>query len=206
MISTYLARRTVLHAVPAGVKLAALAALSFALLPVQDWRVLAAGAGAAALVFVALGREARARLRLLRPLLPLLAIVAALQIVAGDWRDAASATARLLLMVMLAELVTMTTTMAAMMAALAPLMRPLRHVGLDPHALTLAVALVIRFVPVLLETWQRRVEAFRARSGRRASVRLVAPFVGDALRLADHVADALTARGFTTSSRSEPRS
>jgi biotin transport system permease protein len=204
MMTSYLARRTFLHDVPAGLKLAGLAALSFLLLPVQDWRVLGAGAVAAALVFILLGRDACARLRLLRPLIPLLVMIAALHVVTGDWRDAASATLRLLLMVMLAELVTMTTTMAAMMAALAPLLRPLRYIGFNPQALTLAVALVIRFVPVLLETWQRRTEAWRARGGNRGTLRLVAPFVGDALRLADHVAEALTARGFTPSSRRTP--
>ncbi|TAK50114.1 MAG: energy-coupling factor transporter transmembrane protein EcfT [Xanthobacteraceae bacterium] len=201
MITTYLARRTWLHGVPAGVKLFALAALSFMLLPVQDWRILATAAMLAALVFAALGREARQRLALIRPLLPVLAIIAAFQVMTGDWRDAVGAVARLTLMVMLAELVTMTTTMAAMMEALAPVLRPLRHLGLDPRALTLAVALVIRFVPVLLEAWQRRAEAWRARSGRRPALRLVAPFVAEALRLADHVAEALTARGFAASAR-----
>lgn len=198
MISAYLARPTWLHRLPAGAKLVALAAISIALSPVQDWRVLAGAVAATALIYALMGSEALARLRLLRPLVPVLVGIAALQWFAADWQGGVSVAARLVLMVMLAELVTMTTTMAAMMDAIAPAMRPLRHFGLDPQALTLAVALVIRFVPVLLETWQRRAEAWRARTGKRPGLRLVAPFVADALRLADHVADALTARGFAS--------
>jgi biotin transport system permease protein len=51
-------------------------------------------------------------------------------------------------------------------------------------------------VPVLLANWQARAEAWRARTGRRVSIRLVAPFVAETLRLADQVGEALDARGF----------
>ena len=78
-------------------------------------------------------------------------------------------------MVCLADVFTMTTTLQALMDALAPLLRPLRLLGLRPKKLTLAVALVVRFVPVLLERWRAREEAWRARTGRR---RVAAPRAG----------------------------
>src|SRR3546814_7577719 len=90
---------------------------------------------------------------------------------------------RLVLMVLLANLVTMTTTMQALMDAVAPLLRPLRVFGLNPKKLTLAVALVVRFVPVLLASWDARAEAWRARTGRRPSIRLLVPFMAVTLRL-----------------------
>lgn len=205
MISVYLARRTWLHAVPAGIKLMALAAVSLALLPIDDWRWMAFGLVLALSFYASAGHEAVGRLRLLRPLLPLLAIIGLLQGYAGNWELGLLAVARLVLMILLADLVTMTTTMQALMDALAPLLRPLRVVGLNPRKLTLAVALVVRFVPVLLANWEARAEAWRARTGRRPSVRLLVPFLAETLRLADRVGDALDARGFAAADDRERR-
>jgi biotin transport system permease protein len=187
VITAYLARRTWLHGVPAGIKLVALAGLSLALAPVGDWRVFALSLACVAVLYGSLGREAVRRLSALKPLLPLLVLIGIIQGATESWAVAAATAARLVLMVLLADLVTMTTTMQALMDALAPLLRPLHVVGLRPKRLTLAVALVVRFVPVLLARWQCREEAWRARTGRRASLRLVPAFVAETLRLADHV-------------------
>lgn len=196
MISGYLARPTWLHAVPAGAKLAALAALSFAVLPVTDVRILAGGLVAIGALYASLGREALLRVGSLRPLMPMLLIIGILQGVVGNWQAGAAAVLHLVLMVLAADLLTMSTTMQALMDALAPVLRPLRFFGLNAKKLTIAVALVVRFVPVLLANWQARAEAWRARTGRRVSIRLVAPFMAETLRLADQVGEALDARGF----------
>jgi biotin transport system permease protein len=99
-------------------------------------------------------------------------------------------------MLLLADLVSMTTTMSELMEVLAPALRVLRPLGVNPRKMALAVALVLRFVPVLLTRWRAREEAWRARSRRRVPPRLVAAFVADILQLADRVAEALDARGF----------
>lgn len=200
MITSYLARPSFLHRIPAGLKLATLAALSLLLLPVDDWRILSAGVGAACLVYAMLGREGLTRLLSLRSLAMFLAVIAIFQVYLAGWPSALTAVARIALMVMLADLVTLSTTMQDMMDALTPLLRPLRYIGLDPRALTLAVALVVRFVPLLMENWNKRADAYRARCGKRPSLKLVAPFIADTLRLADRVADAIAARGFESSS------
>lgn len=196
MIAGYLARETWLHPVPAGVKLAALAGLSLAILPVEDWRLLVCGVGIVVALYASLGAEAFRRIAMLRPLVPLLVIIFGLHGLMGDWALGASAVARLVMMVLLADLVTMTTTMQAMMQALMPLLRLLRPFGVNPRKLSLAVSLVVRFVPVLSTNWQARSDAWRVRTGRRASWRLVGPFVTETLRMADQVADALDARSF----------
>jgi biotin transport system permease protein len=196
MISGYFERRTWLHRVPAGVKLGALFGLSLALLPVDDWRLLALGLVACLGVYASFGRQALQRLAGLRSLLPLLAIIFVLHLVTGDWQAGAGALIRLLLMILLADLVSMTTTMQAMISALMPVLRLLRPLGVNPRKLALAVSLVVRFVPVLSANWQARSEAWQARTGRRASFRLVAPFITETLRMADQVAESLDARGF----------
>jgi biotin transport system permease protein len=72
----------------------------------------------------------------------------------------------------------------------------LRPLGVNPRKMALAVALVLRFVPVLLTRWRAREEAWKARTRRRVPVRLVAVFLADILQLADRVAESLDARGF----------
>jgi biotin transport system permease protein len=197
VISAYLARPTWLHRVPAAPKLATVAALSLLVLPVGDWRLLAVGLAVVVAVYGSLGREALKRITALRPLLPVLVIVGALQGFVEGWQAGAVSLLRLVLMVLVADLVTMTTTLRAMMSAIMPLLRPFGRIGLDPERLSLAVALVLRFVPVLLAAWQGREEAWRARSSRRMPLRLVAFFVAETLVIADHVAEALDARGFS---------
>lgn len=196
MISGYLARETWLHRVPAGAKLAALASASFAILPVEDWRLLTAGLFLTAAFAGTLGKEALGRVLLPGPLLPLLAIIFALHALAGDWQAGIGSVARLLMMVMLADIVSMTTTMQDMMRALMPVLRLLRPLGINPKKVSLAVSLAVRFVPLLAANWQARNEAWRARTGRKQSWRLVAPFLAETLRMADQIAESLDARGF----------
>lgn len=204
MISGYLGGRTFLHRLPAGLKLAALAVLSLLILPLDDPRLLGCALAVTLAVYAGLGRPALARLGMLRPLLPLLALMVLLQAWSGDWTGAGFAAGvasvlRILLMVLLADLVTLSTPLQQMMDVLETILTPLRPLGASPRKLALAVALVLRFVPVLLASWRGREEAWRARSTRRPSLALVPGFLAETLRLADHVAEALDARGFARS-------
>lgn len=196
MNTAYSAHRTWLHAIAAGHKLLALAAISFALLPIDDWRILSLALIVPLALYVSIGKPALSRVALLRALWPMLTIIGLLQYFTLGWEAALVAIARLVLMVALADLVTMTTKMQDMMDAVMPIMRPLRYFGLRPETLALTVTLVIRFVPMLMEMWQMRAESYRARTGRRPSWRLIAPFIAQTLRLADHIAEAIIARGF----------
>ncbi|WOH57810.1 energy-coupling factor transporter transmembrane component T [Bradyrhizobium sp. BWC-3-1] len=199
MMTGGLAPQTWLHRVPAGIKLAGLALLSVLLLPVGDWRILAGALAMIAGVYAGFGRVGMARISLLRPLLPLLVVVGGVQTASVGWNAGAVVTMRLLAMLLLADLVSMTTTMSALMDVLTPVLRLLRPLGVNPRKMALAVALVLRFVPVLMTRWRAREEAWKARTCRRVPLRLVAAFVADILQLADRVAEALDARGFDRS-------
>lgn len=196
MIAGFLARPTWLHPVPAGAKLAALFVLSFAILPVDNWRLLAAILFLTLAAFASLGREALKRLSGFRGLLWLLAFIFVLHVLMGDWQTGAGAVLRLLTMILLADMVSMTTTLQDMMQALMPLLRLLRPFGVNPKKVSLAVSLAIRFVPVFSAQWEARSEAWRARTGRKPGVRLLGPFLADTFRMADNVAESLDARGF----------
>lgn len=196
MMGGYLSSATWLHRLPAGLKLFIVAGMSIALLPVQDWRLLALCLALVTGIYGALGRDAVRRLGLLKPIVPLLVIIGGLQSFSSQWEDGASVVLRLLLMVLVADLITMTTTMSALMDAIEPLFRLLRPLGVNSRKIALSVALVLRFIPVLLDNWRAREEAWRARSQRRVPLRIVVLFLIETLRLADHVAEALDARGY----------
>ncbi|ADZ69030.1 energy-coupling factor transporter transmembrane component T family protein [Polymorphum gilvum] len=195
MISLYLARRSWAHRLPPRLKLVGLAAAGMALLPASDPLVLAALLAGVLGLYGALGRDGLAQVAAVRPLALVLAVILALHWIGGSLTDGVVAVLRLLVMVLLANFVSVTTRMDDMLDAVAPLFAPMRLIGLSPRKPALAVTLVLRFVPVLLAVFAGLREAYQARTGGRTSWRLVAPFALQALALSDHVAEALTARG-----------
>lgn len=185
-------RVTRAHGWPAGVKLAALAVWTVALLALPLWGA-AAALGLTAGAALALGLLADWA-RHLRRLWPMALVLLLWHGATGTALLGLLVTLRLLAAVGAANLVTMTTRLADMQAVFLWLARPLR-VLIAPQTLALAFALVIRFVPVMLLRWDALALAFRARSARRPGWRLAAPAVLSALDDADRVADALRARG-----------
>lgn len=196
MIAGYFSGRSLLHRLPAGVKLVALAVLSLLILPVTDPVVLAMVLAAVVIVYAAFGRPGLQRILAWRSLLPLLAVIFLLQAWAASLEVAVASVLRIVVMVLIADLVTLSTRLQDMMDALALPLRPLARFGVDPARFALAVALVLRFVPVLLDSWRGREEAWRARSPGRPGLVLVGAFFSGALAMADQVAEALEARGF----------
>jgi biotin transport system permease protein len=161
--------------------------------------------GGVLLVYASLPAAWGVTWRLLRPLLVLMAVIFALYYWSGQLQAGALVMLRILTLVLLANLVTLTTRVDEMMAALLPLFRPLKVFGLSPRRLSLMVALAIRFVPLLFERFTELAEAWRARSPRRPSWRLIAPFSVRTLTMSDQVAEALTARGGAEGFGPEPR-
>ena len=89
----------------------------------------------------------------------------------------------------------MTTRLSDMIQVFQTLARPLAPLGLSPRRLGLAFALVIRFIPVMLDQLTRITDSWSARSPRRPRWRVLVPATLAALDDADHAAEALRARG-----------
>jgi len=134
-------------------------------------------------------------LRRLWPLWPFVVVVVLWHAATGAPHAGAVIVLRMLNAVALANLVTMTTPLFAMMAVVRRLLAPFARFGVNLRAIELAVAMVIRFTPVLAQKGGALAQAWRARSARRAGWRVIVPFLAVALDDADHVADALRARG-----------
>jgi biotin transport system permease protein len=189
---------TVFHRLPAGAKLAALALAAVLLFRLGTPAGLGAAAAGLALLYLAAGAAfARHGLVMLRPLWPFLLILAAWHLWTGDLRGGLVVGLRLVAAVALANLVTMTTRLSDMIAVLERLAAPLGRLGLPPRRLALALALAIRFLPVMIDRLAAIREAWRARSPRRPGWRVLLPAAMAALEDADRVAEALRARGGT---------
>lgn len=184
------------HPAPAGPKLLALAGVTVGLFALASPLYLLA-AVLAVTVLVASGGHAFAleSARMLRPLWPFVLIVGLWHLVTADLAAGLVIVLRMAAAVAAANFVTMTTRLSDMLAVIERLLSPLRALGLSPRPLALALALVIRFIPVMLTRIDTIALAFRARSSRRASWRILMPATLAALDDAEHVADALRARG-----------
>lgn len=187
---------TALHRLPAGSKLAALCLFTVLIFQLSAPLTSLAAACALALLHLALHRSlAVAALRQLRPLWPFLLVIALWHGLTRDWAGGSVIALRLITAVAAANLVTMTTRLSDMLAVLDRLTAPLARIGLPARHLSLAIALAIRFIPVLSDRIDVIRAAWSARSPRAPGWRILVPAALAALDEADHVAEALRARG-----------
>ena len=184
------------HRLPAGLKLAALAVATTALFALSSPLALALAAVATVGLLASGGaRFAWAALHLLWPLWPFVLIVGGWHLWTGDAMGGVAVLLRLITAVTLANFVTMTTRLSDMISVFQTLALPLAHVGLSPRRLALALALVIRFIPVMLDHLTQITQSWNARSPRRPRWRVLVPATLAALDDADRAAEALRARG-----------
>ena len=196
MISLTSPVETRAHGWPAGAKLGALCAATLLLFGIVDlvWQI--AFCAGMLLLYALPGRAfLKGGLGRLRMLWPFVALILLWHILTSDAEAGLVIVLRMVTAVGLANLVTMTTKLSDMMAVVRWLATPLRRFGVRTRSLELAVALVVRFTPVLAANGQMLSLAWRARSRRRAGWRIVMPFTVLAIDDAEHVAEALRARG-----------
>lgn len=196
MIGLYRPGCSVVHRLPAGVKLVALlvsivAATVFVRTP-PAVAILAAGVAA---LFAVARVPWRTALAQLRPVLWMLAIIGVFQVLTTSPGRAVVVCGLLLISVALAALVTLTTRVTDMLDAVTRALGPLRRVGADPERIGLLLALAIRCVPVLAEIVREVADARRARGLQWSITALVTPVLVRSLRTADAMGDALAARG-----------
>jgi biotin transport system permease protein len=184
-----------LHRCPAGVKLAALALGSLGLVVRRGF--LALGIAAAVVLFgYALARiPVRIAWAQLRPLRWVVVVLGVAQLVLSGWRLAVAVVGALVVLVAAAALLTLTTRVSALIDTFVRLARPLRPLGVDPERLGLMAALTVRTVPVIAQIRDQAAEARRARGLERSPRALLVPLVVRTVRHADHLGEALAARG-----------
>ena len=195
MIALYVPGTGVLHRAPAGFKLAMLAigALVLSLYPHDPVSI-----GVSLILVLALYRVGGLPFRVplaevwrLRWIVLVLATALAIFVSpVAAWIN----TGRVVAVLLLAGLLTLTTRMSDLLAALQRVLHPLQRLGVEPATVALGISLTITTIPVIADFAAQVRDAERAR-GVRLGVRGVVPLLVRALRHADEVGDALAARG-----------
>lgn len=195
MISLYRAGTSPLHRLPAGAKLAVLAVLALAIsLGARTAPLAAASLAAVFLAFVLGGFGPATWLRQMWGARWIVVLVALTQVLFLPPEDAFANTTRVVSVVLLAGLLTLTTRTSDLLEALQRALSPLRRIGVDPWRVGFTLTLTIALVPVVAGFAQRIREAQRARDVR-LGPRAVVTLLVMSLRHGDDVADALAARG-----------
>lgn len=187
---------SLLHRTGVGTKflLVFLFALAVSLQRENVWVVL----GAWALVLLghlAAGVGVTGLLRRLWGLRWILIILTVPQLIFLDPQTTALNVSRVVAVIMVAGLFTLTTRTTDIMTAFDRALRPLGRCGVDTSRISLALSLTIRSVPVILAFSSQIQEALRARGRRVTPKALVMPLLVMSLRHAEETAEALAARG-----------
>ena len=109
--------------------------------------------------------------------------------------DAVSNTARVVLILVLAALFTMTTRIPDLLDAAERAASPLRRVGIRPESVALLLGLSITSIPVIAGFAATVRDAQRARGISAHRVTFAVPLLIMSLKHADDLADAVNARG-----------
>jgi biotin transport system permease protein len=177
-----------------------------------EWKVLAVFAGGTLLVLTqrldVLGLAAVCALLLhalaripwrvvfaqVRPMLPVVVLLGAVQWITSGPRTAVAVVVRLMTLILLAALATLTTRVSDMVQVAERALRPLERVGVSTAKVSLAISMALRFIPLLTQVVHDVREAQQARGLERNMFALAVPVLVRALHTADQVAEAIDAR------------
>ncbi|RCK70964.1 energy-coupling factor transporter transmembrane protein EcfT [Desertihabitans brevis] len=186
---------TLLHRAPAGAKLLGLLVLATTVTlvrgPAPSLALLGLALALALLGRVGLG----ALLRSLRGLLVVVVLLGAWQTWQTGWARATETVAELVGLLLLATVLTATTRVDDLVATLVRVLGPLRRLGVDVEQVGLAVGLVLRAVPTVLEIAEETRQAALARGLERNPRARLVPLVVRVVASARATGEALHARG-----------
>lgn len=187
---------TWMHRLSPRVKLITLAALGILLFLTDSISALALANLIGASLYFRAGLPFGEALRRLRPILISIAVLALLNLLFNPFHVAIVVALRLTALALFAAAVTATTSMAAFIDEVTALAMPLERAGLLRAAdIGLAVGLVIRFVPEILDRYRAIREAHESRGIKIRLASTLVPLIILTLRDADNIAAAIDARG-----------
>lgn len=192
----YIDGHSVLHRAQAGAKILAMVALGTGVFLIPDWPVVGLVLISVIALYRVCGFGRTVMLAQIKPILWLLAIFFAVQLWLNDWQAGLLVITRIAAIVMFASLVTLTTKTSDMLAALERALRLLKPVGVNPEKVSLAISMVLRFIPVIASVATEIRDAQRARGLDRSILAMIIPLIIRTLKMADDVADAIEARSF----------
>lgn len=197
LTGTYLSGDSVLHRAPPVVKVLVLALATTALFMLARPLTTALCGVLVGVGYLIARVPPRLAVAQVWPLRWFVGLLGAFQVWQFGWPVALVVCSNLALAVAAASLVTLTTRVDDMRAALESALARARARGVpvDPERAGLAVALVIRSIPVIVALSRTAREARMARGMQRSVRAFVTPLVIRTVRHADRVGEALIARG-----------
>lgn len=195
-MTPYVPGASPVHRCPAGAKILALVAAGTLLFALPRLDLALAALAVTGVLYRLAGISGSLVLAQLRPLAWILAVLVAVQLALDGWLAGLLVAARLASLVLLAGLVTLTTRSADTIEALQRGLAWLKPLGINPAKVGLAIALTLRFIPVLAAITAEVREAQRARGLERSLVALTVPVVVRMLKMSDDIAAAIDARSY----------
>lgn len=196
LTSLYVEGDTFLHRQRPGAKLALILVLGLALYFTERMAVQAVAMAITGAIYFSLPMTFREALYRLKPVLFTIAFLALINAWLLSPQEAVVSTLRLLAVVFLAAAVTATTQIADFMETITWALRPVERLGIVRAAdVSLALGLVLRFLPDIFAHYEGLKQAHAARGIAFRPVRAIGPLIILALKDADAIADAIDARG-----------
>ena len=194
--SLYVDGHTFLHRASAGAKMAALALCGIALYFTHSTIILASATVLAGTIYLRVGLDLREAYARLKPVLFTIGILALVNWWVLGFGIAAMQLLRIIAIVLLAAAITATTRIAEFMALIEWLLGPLDRRGLVRASdISLALGLVLRFVPDIFAHYEGLKDAHVARGIPFRPARAIGPMIILVLKDADSIAEAIDARG-----------
>ncbi|NTF31057.1 energy-coupling factor transporter transmembrane component T family protein [Rhizobium skierniewicense] len=179
------------------IKLLSLALFSIGLFLTRDPVILSAAALMAGMVLWQAHLGLQESVARLRPVLLTIAVIALFSFLFMSALDAAIALLRLTALTVLATAITASVSISQFMDEITFALRPLEKIGVANAAdVGLAVGLVVRFVPDVINRYETLRDAHRARGMKVRLHTILVPLMIMTLKDADAIADAIDARGF----------
>jgi biotin transport system permease protein len=194
-VGLYVPGRTPIHRMSATWKVVAVFAGGTLVVATDDPRVLGVAGGCVCLLYGVARIRWRVALGQVRPVLPVLLVLCAVQWLTGGVASAVLVGLRLVAVILLAMLVTLTTRVSDMVRVIERALSPLERLGVQTGKVSLAISMTLRFIPLLTRVGHEVREAQRARGLERNVLALAVPMLVRALHTAEQVAEAIDARG-----------
>ena len=195
LLGLYRPGTTALHRMSPGAKLLCLFVISIAITVVRGPESALVSLSLALVLVIWARMSLRVLLRALRPIIIVTVLLGAFQVWQRGWPVAIEVVADLFALVIVASAMTATTPIDAMLDTIARAFGPLRRFGANPERIALAMALMLRSVPGLLEIASETRDAAKARGLERNPRALLVPMALRTVARAQATGDALAARG-----------
>jgi biotin transport system permease protein len=187
---------TWVHRISPRIKLGVLAATGVLLFMTGSLVLLGLAVIIGAFLYFGTGLPFSEALKRLRSVIVTVVVVALFSLIFNPLHVAIVTVLRLTALALFAATITATTTISAFIDEITALATPLERIGLLKAAdIGLAVGLVVRFVPEILDRYRAIREAHEARGIKIRVTTTLVPLIILTLRDADNIAAAIDARG-----------